>query len=227
MDPIKVAVLDDHQLTLDGVVSRLKDTPSIELVFTASYASELETLLAKTPVNVLILDINVPTSPDNVNAYPILHVIPRLIQNYPDISVLVLSMYKERTLIQAVLEAGANGYLMKDDNALLRELGSIVRTVAGGGLYLSPQAAHQLSKQIARDPDVHLTPRQLEVLSLCVAYPDASTAELAKLMGVSNSTVRNLLSGSYVRLGVRNKASAISKARKLGLLGNESGATHP
>jgi DNA-binding CsgD family transcriptional regulator len=63
-----------------------------------------------------------------------------------------------------------------------------------------------------------LTPRQLELLSLCAAYPDLSTAELAQKMSVSNSTVRNLLSSAYLRLNVHSRTAAIEKARDLGLI---------
>jgi DNA-binding CsgD family transcriptional regulator len=63
-----------------------------------------------------------------------------------------------------------------------------------------------------------LAPRQLEVLSLCSAYPDSSTYELAVKMGVAHSTVRNLLSGAYLKLDVRNRTAAVVKARQMGLI---------
>jgi LuxR family maltose regulon positive regulatory protein len=63
-----------------------------------------------------------------------------------------------------------------------------------------------------------LTPRQLEVLSLCAAYPDASTSDLAGMMTISNSTVRNLLSSVYLRLGVHSRTAAVEKAREMGLV---------
>jgi DNA-binding CsgD family transcriptional regulator len=63
-----------------------------------------------------------------------------------------------------------------------------------------------------------LTPRQLEALTLCSAYPGQSGNILAKQMGITYSTFRNLLSTSYIRLGVSNRAEAILKARALGLI---------
>jgi ATP/maltotriose-dependent transcriptional regulator MalT len=62
----------------------------------------------------------------------------------------------------------------------------------------------------------------LEALSLSAAYPDSSTAELARKMLVSNSTVRNLLSGAYIKLDVHNRSAAIAKARQLGLISSEA-----
>ena len=62
-----------------------------------------------------------------------------------------------------------------------------------------------------------LSPRQLEVLSLCVAFPDSSTKELADRLNVSPSTFRNLLSGAYIKLGVRTRIAAIVELRRLGI----------
>jgi DNA-binding CsgD family transcriptional regulator len=58
----------------------------------------------------------------------------------------------------------------------------------------------------------------MELLSLCAAYPDASTADLAQMMSISNSTVRNLLSNLYLRLGVHSRTAAVEKARAMGLI---------
>jgi DNA-binding CsgD family transcriptional regulator len=63
-----------------------------------------------------------------------------------------------------------------------------------------------------------LTPRQLEALSLCASHPDGETGLLANQLGVTGSTLRNLLSNSYLRLGVRTRAAAIAKAHQLGIL---------
>lgn len=221
MPPIvRVAILEDHQSTIDGYLYRLKDSPQIEVVGTATFGSELEDLLAKHPADVVLLDVNVPTAPDNPNPYPILHIIPELLQKYPALTVLVISMLTERLLIQAVMKAGANGYMLKDDGAAVRELGSIVLSIASGGIFMSQQAQAQLFKRRTSTTEAEpvLTRRQLEVLSLAAAYPDASTAELATRLNVTHSTLRNLLSGAYLRLGVTHRTAAVAKARKLGLI---------
>ncbi len=213
---IRLAILDDHQGIIDGYLYRFSSAPDIEVVTTLSYGEALEPFLAGSPVDVLILDVQVPSSPENLNPYPILYLIPRLLQIYPDLAVLVISMHAQRTLINAVMEAGASGYVLKDDQTSIRELPAIVRSVAGGGIHLSQLAYQQLLKrQIA---DQELTSRQLEALSLSAAYPDASTSELARAMNVANSTLRNLLSGAYMRLNVRNRTAAVAKARQMGLI---------
>jgi DNA-binding NarL/FixJ family response regulator len=215
---VRVTILDDHQSIVDGYLYRLQNTPQIEVVATVAFGDELEPTLAKNPTDVLLLDVSVPSSPDNPNPYPILHVIPSLLQLYPDLNILVISMHIEPRLIRAVMDAGASGYILKDDQKTIQDLGNVVLSVASGGIYFS-QKAHQLyTKYPAGQINEILTNRQLEALSLCAAYPNSTTAELAKKMIVSNSTVRNLLSGAYMRLQVNNRAAAIAKARQLGLI---------
>ena len=215
---IRVMILDDHQNIVDGYVFRLNQFPQIEVVKTLFFGDDLEPALAKQPVDVLLLDVSVPAGPDNPNPYPILSIIPRLLQTYPDINILVVSMHAERGLIRAVMEAGASGYILKDDQSSARDLGSVVLSVAGGGIYFSPKAHQLYARSQGGGSDGGLSVRQLEALSLCVTYPDDTTAQLAKRMAVANSTLRNLLSGAYVRLEVHTRVAAIAKARQLGLI---------
>jgi DNA-binding NarL/FixJ family response regulator len=127
-------------------------------------------------------------------------------------------MFSEPGLMRALIEAGASGYILKDDQSAFRELGNVVLSVAHGGIYFSKKA-HSLYMQAEQQSGNELlTPRQLEVLSLCAAYPDATTSELAEKMTISNSTVRNLLSSVYLRLGVHSRTAAVEKARDMGLI---------
>ena len=222
---VRVAILDDHQSIVDGYLYRLRDNPRIEVVASLSYGEDLEPLLARRPTpDVLILDVSVPTSQDNSNPYPILHIIPELLQKFPDLHLIVISVFADRGLIRAVAEAGASGYILKDDHAMIRDLGSAVLSVADGGICFSQRAHRTLLTGDTRPTNERLSARQLEALSLCAAYPNQSTAELAYKMTVSNSTVRNLLSSAYLRLGVRTRAAAIEKARDLGLITPRSAA---
>ena len=215
---INVVILDDHQSIVDGYVHRLSQSPLIEVVATLNFGDQLEPTLAKFPTDVLLLDISVPVSAENSNDYPILHLIPKLMQLYPHMNILVISMFAERGLIRGIMEAGANGYILKDDRSTLVDLANVVLTIAGGGIHLS-QKAHQLflSDQLNRTGNT-LSLRQLEALSLCAAFPDALTTELSQEMAVANSTFRNLLSGAYIKLNVRTRTAAISKARSLGII---------
>ncbi|MFZ5912060.1 MAG: response regulator [Chloroflexota bacterium] len=215
---IRVTILDDHQAIIDGYIYRLSAVPDFEIAAALHFGEELEEALALHPTDVLLLDINVPTSPGNPNPYPILHVIPDLLQKYPALGVLVISMYAERGLIRAVMEAGASGYVLKDDQASIRNLGNILQSVANGGIYFSQKAHQLLLTQKTIPNSERLSRRQIEALSLCAAHPDITSAGLAGKMSISNSTARNLLSTAYLRLGVQNRAAAVARAQQLGLI---------
>jgi DNA-binding NarL/FixJ family response regulator len=216
MQKIRVAILDDHPPIVEGYLSRLRAAENIEVVGYASNGDALNRLLEEKSVDVLLLDVIVPVSETNRSPYPILHVIPQILQAYPDLCVLVISMHNQQTLIRAVVEAGSSGYILKDDQNFLNDLPMIVESVAHGGIYFSQQAHQSLLKR--RDQNNQLTSRQQEALSLCAAHPDASTAELAKMLKVANSTLRNLLSGAYVALEVHSRVAAVAKAQQLGLV---------
>jgi two-component system, NarL family, nitrate/nitrite response regulator NarL len=217
-EKVRVAILDDHQSIIDGYIYRLSSTPEIEVVATANFGEELESVLSKHPADVLLLDLSVRTSPENPNPFPILYLVPKLLQKSPNLSVLIISMFAEPGLMRSIIEAGASGYVLKDDQSAFRELGNIVLSVAHGGIYFSKKAHSLYMQADTLNSSDLLTPRQMEVISLCAAYPDASTSDLAQMMSVSNSTVRNLLSSLYLRLSVHSRTAAVEKAREMGLI---------
>lgn len=217
-EKIRVTILDDHPAVVDGYCVQLNKLPQIEVAGRLSYGEELEPSLEKSPVDVLLLDINVPIAENNPNPYPILHVIPELLQKHPSLGILVISMFAERSLIKAVMEAGASGYILKDDQTAIRELSNVVVSIAGGGVYYSKKAYEQLKRVRTDELNAGPTARQLQALSLSLAYPNSTTADLARMMAISNSTARNLLSGAYLKLGVNTRAAAIAKARQMGLI---------
>ena len=185
-----------------------------------SYGEELEPTLERVSVDVLILDVSVPTSAENANPYPILYLIPKILDRHPEIAIMVVSMHIQRTLVRALMEAGASGFILKDDQAAIVDLPAIVRLVQGGGVYLSQRISDLLKANPAAGKAA-LTPRQVEVLSYCSAYPNLTTAELAQKLQIAGSTVRNLLSAAYLHLGVSTRAAAIARARTMGLIPEE------
>lgn len=213
---IRVAILEDHLSIIDGYLFRLGSFPDIEVVASVTFAEELDRVLDLQKPDVLILDIFVPTSPENSNFYPILQDIPRWLQKFPQLSILVISMHQTRSLVRAVMEAGASGYILKDDSTMIQDLGGVIGSIARGDVRLSKRVYQYLLTE--SQGDALLTPRQMQALSVCAAYPDASTGELADKLGVAHSTLRNLLSSAYLRLEVRNRTAAITKARQLGLI---------
>ena len=215
---IRVSILDDHQSIIDGYIHRLSEDSKIMVAAAMSYAEELEPSLAAHPTDVLLLDISVPTAPNNPNPYPILYIIPKLLDQYAGLSILVITMFSERQLVKSVMDAGASGFILKDDQSVIRNLAQTVLSVANGGIVLSEQAHQLLLKSNSEKDRGQLTHRQLEALSLSAAFPDSTTAELANKMSVTNSTIRTLLSNAYLHLGVHTRMAAVTKARELGVI---------
>ncbi len=215
--PIRVAILDDHQTSLDSYMFRLQGNPHIQVVATANYGNDLPPLLESNEIDVLLLDVNVPNSSEDRNPYPLLALLPEIKRGHPAMHILVISMYDQRTLVKAVIEAGATGYILKEDREAIQQLAEVVTLVNTGGMYLSKQLRDALG-----DPSVEQVPllskRQREALSLAAAYPDIKTEELGDRLNVAPSTLRNLLSKAYKRLKVRNRVAATEKARRLGLI---------
>jgi len=222
-DEIQVMIMDDHQGIVDGYLYRLSMVPNIEVVGTLSYGEDLEPTLKEHPVDVLILDVEVPSSPNNPNAYPILHTIPRLLYLYPSLAILVISVHNEPGLVRAIIEAGAAGYILKSDSSKIQELGKWIVSLVNGDPCFSDKVLRAFPGRL-NEP---FTPRQLEALSLCAAYPNSKTAELARRMKIADSTLRNLLSTVYVKLGVQTRAAAIAKARQMGLITPEPTPIQP
>jgi len=216
-DKIRLILLEDHPGMVDGYRFRLAQARDIEIVAALSYGEEVEqALYTFAPVHLLLLDLNVPTSIENPNPYPALQLIPHLLNRHPDLQILIVSMHKERALIRAIVQAGAIGYIVKDDRDANENLASIFRSVARGGMYFSREAQQQLFRK-ATDT-LPLSPRQLEALSLCAAYPDKSLADIAKMLGVADATVRNQLSLAYGKLQVQSRTALVEKARQLGFI---------
>jgi DNA-binding NarL/FixJ family response regulator len=213
---IHVSILEDHQPTLDGYRYRLNQISNIEIAAMVAYGEKLESTLGERPTDVLLLDVNVPMSAENPNPYPIFTLIPRLRERFPRLVIIVISMHSERTLIKSLMEMGINGYILKDDHKSIRNLGSIVSSVAQGGTYLSHKVNDLLFRQ--HSGDVSLSPRQLEILSMCAAKPELTAVSIAQELNIAPSTVRNLLSSAYTRLSVSNRTAAIAKARQMGII---------
>lgn len=215
---IKVAILDDHISAIDSYTLRLSSRNDIKVIATANYGNELPELLEKNEIDVMVLDVSVPNSEEDRSPYPLLYLLPKLRKEYPDMAILVISMHDQHSLVKAVLDGGASGYILKNDRDAISQLAEAVALVSTGGVYLSKRLRSILTEAALKEDPGLLSQREREVLSLAAAYPDISTEELAKRLDIAPSTVRNLLSKAYKRLKVRNRSAATDKARKLGLI---------
>lgn len=212
---IRIVILDRYQLVIDGYAFRLQNNHSLEII--GSYLNEydLENHTRDLSYEVLICGVDVPISSDNHNSYSILSFLDNLAVIKPNVKVLVSSYINIPNLVHSLLRKGIYGFLLKDDQKSIENLGKIIEVVHGGGMFFSQGSQHDIS-----DPDWFklLTTRQFEILMLCASQPDEDTHCLAKVLGISDSTLRNILSQVYKKLNVRSKTAAIIKARQIGLI---------
>lgn len=215
---IRICILEDHQSIVDGYKYRFADNPNLSVVGICTNGEELETFLDQTPAHVLLMDLNVPISKTNHNPIPFLFFIARIQEKQPDLNILVVSMLTQPILIRELVEAGIRGYIFKDDFGSIQQLAKIVEVVGDGGIYFSEGAFQSYKNNKLVEVHPLLSPRQLQILSLCAAYPDSSCCMLAKQLSIADSTLRNILSNIYKRFNVQTRAAAIMKAQQLGII---------
>lgn len=217
-DKISVGVLEDHPATAEGYRVILERDPAIEVGFIINYGEKLFETLDRHPVDVLLLDMQVITSADDPSPYTTMHLVPQLMERYPDLSVLIISMFDLRPMIEAMLKAGVDGYVLKDDHEAYKNLPGLIHSIAAGGMYLSPQARQRLIGKHSGELNTILGTRQIEALSLCATYPNERLPRLAARMNIAPPTIRAMLWDAYRKLGVNSRTAAVARVRQMGLL---------
>jgi len=211
-----IGILEDHIATMMGYQGQLMGNDKLSIVWTANYYDKLDHMIKESVPDLLILDVGVKQSKDTKENFPILHAIPYLLEKYPEMVIIVISMHNRPALIRAIKKAGASGYILKDDVESFRKLDQILIDILNdGGIYYSPNAEILISQP---DAVPSLTRRQNEILSFLASNPAMEYKILAEKLHVSTSTIRNHLSDIYLKLGVNRLSSAIVQARKLGLI---------
>lgn len=192
---MKIIVVDDHPVVREGLIAAL----AREFEVVAAFGSAEELLRARVAADVILLDLELPGM-SGVEA------IPRL-----ETPVLVLTAYASDEQIDAVLRAGARGYLLK--GAALEEIGRAIRTVARGDSYLDPRVASRVAA-LAHAP--RLSPRERDVLRLLV--DGNSNKEIAAALKVTERTVKFHVTSIFNKLGAENRAQAVTIAHQRGLI---------
>ncbi len=207
---IRVAVVDDHPHVAIALRALLDKTPDLRLVAEASRGSEVFALVQRTHPHVLLLDLLLEPQFDALSA------VRDLRANFPHLRVCLLSAHLEPTFVHDLLEAGVCGYILKDDDYVTR-IETIIRDLAEGRLYLSPQAHEALAQATYQVGDRELlTERERDILRL--AQRGLPNPQIAQALHLSPGTVRNHLSAIYRKLGVHSRYEALSIAEERGLL---------
>lgn len=207
--PIRVMLVDDHQMVRNGLKTFLLVHDDLELVGEASNGEQALTTFERVDPDVILMDMKMPRM-DGVEATQ------ALLKRDPDVRIIALTSFKDEDLIRKALEAGAMGYLLKDVD--VDELAEAIRAAYRGEPTLAPEAAWVLFKATRRGPELgdDLTEREREVLALLVE--GLTNPEIADRLYISDSTVKTHVSNILSKLGVSTRTEAASLALQRGLL---------
>ena len=207
---IRVAVIDDHPHVAIALRSLLDETPDIQLVAESKRGADVAALVRRARPDVLLLDLFIEPEFDALSA------VQSLRADFPSLKICLLSAYLEPALVRDLLQAGVHGYILKDDDYVSR-IGSIIRDLADGRLYLSPQAYEALA-QATRADGVEQTLSEREVEILRLAKRGLPNPQIAQSLHISPGTVRNHLSAIYRKLGVHSRHEALQIAAERHLI---------
>jgi DNA-binding NarL/FixJ family response regulator len=237
-EPIRVLIVDDQRLLCEGFRKLIELEPDLAVVGMAGDGEEAlavteHLMAARTLPNVVLMDVRMPHL-DGITATRIFK------ERWPEVHVVILTTFDDRELIHAGLQAGAQGYVLKDISA--GQLAAAIRAVAQGQVLLHPGVASAVLASLGSlatpsvssagsGPDVaapatsaaagvgmitQLTEREREILALLAR--GASNREISQSLYIASGTVKNHLSNILGKLGVRDRTQAALKARELGLL---------
>ena len=194
---MKIIVVDDHPIVREGLVTALARREDFTIA--GAFASAEELLASRIDADVVLLDLELPGM-SGVDAVSKI-----------DAAVLVLTAYANDEQIDAVLRAGARGYLLK--GAALDEIERAIRTVARGETYIDPRVASRLVA-LSRAP--RLSAREREVLALLA--DGKSNKEIAAALKITERTVKFHVTAIFNKLGAENRAQAVTIAHQRGLV---------
>jgi len=226
MESIRVVVVDDHPLFLDGVVSSLESEPGVSVVGQGASASEALRLCVDTLPDVVLLDVNMPGN--GITA------VRNISQACPVVRIGMLTMSEADDDVMRSLSAGAHGYVLKGISG--SELTNVIRSLHNGELYVSPDLAAQLlsvsKRQSESATDQHdnvlnsqtvrplaktdytndeLTVREEQILEGIAE--GLSNREIGDRLHIAEKTVKNYVTNILQKLHVRNRVEAAMMAR--------------
>ena len=204
--PIRVVLVDDHAVIRAGLEQLLAGTDDIEVVGTAANGAEALDVVRRIRPDVVLMDLQMPEV-DGVAATR------AIMAEWLDVDVLVLTSFSDSERIIAALDAGAVGYLLKDadpDDVLQG-----IRAVSRGESPIHPKAARALLGTRAGSPQVQLTARETEVLTL--VREGLANKQIARRLDISERTVKAHLTSAFARIGVADRTQAALWAERNGL----------
>lgn len=179
---INIAIVDDHQIVIDGIKSLLEDQPGFRIVACTTSPQHMLELLNSQPVDILLTDIMMP----EMNGQELAK---KVRKQFPGIKILALSMSGQGDIVSEMInDADIAGYVLK--NIGKEELTTAIEKIAAGGIYFSDQVLDELerfSNSRKEKEEAHLTQREVEIIGLI--EKEMSNKEIADTLFISERTV--------------------------------------
>lgn len=213
--PVRVVLVDDHEMVLEGLKAMLaRFTGRIRIVGQAGSAEEAQTVVTALEPDVVLCDVRLRSASG-------LDLCRRLTERDPARRVLLLSVYDDEQYLYQALRAGAAGYLLKRVNG--EELATFLERVHGGETVVDPAMAGRVASAAARlnsgefwpGAGMGLSQRESEVLGLMVA--GLSNRAIAGRLVIGDETVKSHARAVYRKLGVTDRAGAVAAALREGM----------
>jgi two-component system, NarL family, nitrate/nitrite response regulator NarL len=181
-DKITLALVDDHQIVIDGLMSLLKGHDKFKFAFATTDSGEVIEKIGQSPIDILLTDVMMPKLPGNQLA-------KQVKEKYPAVKILALSMSGQGDLVNEMIEdADISGYVLK--NIGKQELISALEKIAGGGIYFSEEVIDELQRTSQRKKqkeEAHLTDREVEIIRLI--EKEYNNKLIAETLFISERTV--------------------------------------
>jgi DNA-binding NarL/FixJ family response regulator len=205
---LRILIVDDHALVSQGLETMLSLTDDLEVAGMASSGAEAVERVARVPVDVVLMDVNLGRTISGLEATR------QIKAAKPDTKVLMLTMYTDTETVSEAIRAGADGYLTKGASQEVLVRG--IRDVAAHKSVLDPNVTGGIFGRIGeRDPNA-LTDRELTVLQQ-ISY-GKSTREIAQDIGLAEETVKTYLKQIFRKLGVRDRTEAATEGLRRDLI---------
>jgi len=206
---IKVLIVDDHPLVIEGLKSLLRDKVDIHVVKSCSNGEDALSFLKETYVDIVLLDINLP----DMNGIDVCHIIS---QNHSSVSVIGLSTYGERSIINQMISKGAKGYLLKNvtETELVEAINKVYRGNCYFGIEIQKAMANTIFHSLGNTP--RLTKREKQVLKLIVS--GKTNNKIAEELFISPLTVETHRRNLMKKMKVSNTASLVKMAIEKALI---------
>lgn len=210
MEIIRLVIADDHEIFRKGLRIILNELDEVKVVGEAQNGHELFEILKHQDAELVLMDIRMPVM-DGIEATK------KIVEKYPHIKVIALTMFEEISYFNQMIEAGADGFLLKKTNK--DELQRAITQVMQGDNYFSEEFISNVNRNqrpASRLASIELTEREQEVLELICK--GMSNAEISKYLGVSARTVDGHRAHLLEKTGAKNSPHLVMFAIKNGLI---------